>query len=270
MDQNSQNSQNNQTNQSAQNAPSNNSATLYRDNEETEIDLAEVFFVLVRKWFILLLACLAAAAVTFGVTKFLITPQYEATSMIYILGKTTSISNNINLQLSQQLTVDFQTLATSRPVLEAVIKDCNLDTTYEKLLATVKVENPSNTSILKMTATNKDPKLAAAISNAMSTETANRVAEVMVTDKPSQVEEAVVPDKKASPSVMRDTAVGGLVGLLLAVAVIVVMHITDDTIKTEDDVKKYLNLSTLAAFPLDKSVQKDKKDARRHRKAAVR
>lgn len=237
-------------------------------NEDVVIDLPELMYYLVRKWWVLLLALVIGAGATFGVTKFFITPKYEASSMIYVLGKTTSISDTLNLQLSQQLTVDFQTLATSRPVIEAVIKDCNLDTTYEELIRTVTVENPSNTSILKMTAINTDPKLAASISNALSEETANRIAEVMVTDKPSQVEQAVVPTTQAAPHVMKDTAIGGLVGLIMAILILSVMFASDDTIKTEDDVKKYLDLSTLAAFPLDKGIFGGKSH-RRHKKQSA-
>lgn len=244
--------------------------TVPPEDETVEIDLGEIAYVLFHKTWVLLLAVVIGAGATFGVTRFLMTPKYEATSMIYILGKTTSLSDNINLQLSQQLTVDFQTLATSRPVIDAVIKDCKLDTTYEKLITTVSVTNPSNTSILKMTALNASPQLACDISNALSEETANRIAEVMVTDKPSQVESAVVPTIQATPHVMRDTAIGGLIALLLAAFVIIMIHITDDTIKTEDDVKKYLDLTTLAAFPLDSSVQSGEKTKKRfHRKKSA-
>lgn len=260
----------NEENDQSRNSKITSISTANNADEEETIDLGEIFFTLIHKWWLLLLAVIIAAGATFGVSRFFITPEYEATSMIYVLGKTTSISDNINLQLSQQLTVDFQTLATSRPVIEAVIKDCNLDTTYEKLVGTVTVTNPSNTSILKMTAVNTSPQLACDISNALSEETANRIAEVMVTDKPSQVESAVVPTTQSSPHVLKNTAIGGLIGLLLMAAFIIILHISDDSIKTEDDVRKYMDLATLAVFPQDESLANDEKKSRRssrHHKA---
>ncbi len=47
---------------------------------------------------------------------------------------------------------------------------------------------------------------------------------------------------------------GGMVGLLLAIAVILVMYYSDMSIRSEDDVRKYLGLGTLAAVPYEKSI----------------
>ena len=82
--------------------------------------------------------------------------------------------------------------------------------------------------------------------------TAERVAYIMDTDKPKVVEEAVTPARPSSPSVLKNTALGGIAGAVLAVGVIVVIYLMNDTIQTEEDVRKYLNLHTLAALPLEK------------------
>ena len=71
----------------------------------------------------------------------------------------------------------------------------------------------------------------------------------MNTDRPSVVQRAVVPKRQSSPSVTRNTALGALIGAFLVVAIIVIRHLMDDTIKSSDDVKKYLGLDTLAEFP---------------------
>ena len=42
---------------------------------------------------------------------------------------------------------------------------------------------------------------------------------------------------------------------------IVIRHLMDDTIKTEEDVKKYLELNVLAAVPLEKGSSKKRKSA---------
>lgn len=222
------------------------------DNDEIEIDLLELFHVLLRKLWLIILCGIVGLVMTGIVNFFVLTPQYEASSMIYVLSKTTSITSALDLQLSQQLTTDFETLALSRPVVETVIEDLGLDYTYEEMLELVTVENPDATSILRMVVTNPDPELAAEISNAMADTTADRISEVMVTDKPSTVEDAVVPEYPVSPHTLRNTALGGLVGAFAAAALIIVLHLMDDTIKSEEDVKKYLGLSTLAAIPLEK------------------
>ena len=230
-------------------------------DEEIEIDLVEVFHLFLKRWWLIIGCGILCAAAAFGFTKAFVTPQYKATSMIYILSKTTSISSAIDLQLGKQLTVDFQTLATSRTVVERVIDDLNLDTTYEELVQQITVTNPSGSQILEISVLDPDPKMACDISNAMSDATAERVAEVMITDKPSTVDDAVVPKYPATPNTLKNTAIAGVIGMVLVMAVLLLNYLLDDRLKTEDDIRKYLDLNTLASIPLIKSgkVSKPKK-----------
>lgn len=225
-------------------------------DDEIEIDLMEIFRLFLRRWWMILGCGLIAAIAAFGFNKIVVTPQYEASSMIYILSKTTSITSAIDLQLGKQLTVDFETLATSRPVVEKVIDELNLDMDYEEMVQKIKVSNPSETQILKIAVRDADPKMACDISNAMSDATSERVAEVMVTDKPSTVEDAVVPEEPVTPNTLKNTVIAGALGVLLMMTVLLVNHLIDDRIKTEEDITKYLELNTLASIPLVKGGEK--------------
>lgn len=222
------------------------------NRDEIEIDLLALLHALWRKAGIIAICFIIGVAGSGVVTKFLITPMYQSTAMIYILGNATSISSSISLQLSQQLTVDFTILATSRPVVNQAIAELDSDLTYNQVIQQVKVENPSESSILKITATSSDPQEAADLANAMADATANRVSEVMDMDKPTTVEEAVKPKNPSSPNLLKNMALGGILGALLVCAFITVRFIMDDTIKSEEDVRKYLNLNTLAAIPREK------------------
>lgn len=213
------------------------------------IDLLELLHVLIKKAWLILLCGAIGGVIAGGYTKLFITPQYQASSMIYVLGKTTSVAEGINLQLSKQLTVDFTILAKSRPVLTDVIQALNLDMSYEELVNIVKVENPENSSILKISVMNPDPEFAKNVSNKLAEETAEQIAEVMVTDKPSTVEKAVKPVYPISPNLMRNIAKGAILGMALIVALLCFVFIMDDTIKSEDDMRKYLGINVLAVIP---------------------
>ena len=217
-------------------------------DDEMEIDLLELFQVLLQKAWVIILCMVIGAGLAFGGTKMLLTPKYSASSQIYILTKTTSVTSLADIQMGAQLTVDFEVLAKSRPVVEEVIDELNLDYTYEELVEMITTQNPSDTRILKMTVENEDPNLAKEIANAMAEVTAERVAYIMTTDKPKIVEEAVTPEKPSSPSTVKNTALGGI----LAMGIIVIISLMNDTIQTEEDVRKYLDLNTLAALPLEK------------------
>lgn len=223
-----------------------------RNDDELEIDLGELIHFLIHKLWILILCFIIGASLAFGYTKFLVTPQYSATSMIFILTKTTSVTSLADIQMGAQLTVDFETLAKSRPVVEEVIDTLDLDLTYEQALKLITTENPADTRILKLTVTYPDPEMAKKMSNSLADATADQVADVMSTDKPNIAERAVTPKNPSSPNTVKNTALGALIGLVLAAGVLVVKFLLNDTIETEEDVRKYLNLHTLAAVPLEK------------------
>ncbi len=226
--------------------------------EEDEIDLAELFFVLKKNIIAMALCSIIGAAAAFAYTISFMTPMYKSSSMIYIFTKTTSITTAADLQLGSQLTVDFEILGTSRPVLEKVIMNLGLDATYEDLLKIVEIENPEDSRIIKITVENSDAQLAADIANDIADVLADRVAQVIDTDKPSSVEDAVPAMLPYSPSKKRNTALGFIAGFLLASVFVLVRYYSDSTIKDEDDVKKYLGLGTFASFPLEATIAKDK------------
>lgn len=223
-----------------------------KENDEIEIDLGELFHLLLEKLWVLIICLVAGAVIAGSVTKFAITPQYSASSMLFILTKTTSVTSLADIQMGAQLTVDFETLAKSRPTVETVIEKLDLDMSYEELVKMITTENPADTRILKLIVTHPDAKLAKDISNALSDATADQVADVMDTDKPRIAERAVTPKVPSSPSLLKNTAIGAMIGLFLAAAVIILRYLMNDTIQTEEDVRKYLGLHTLAAMPMEK------------------
>lgn len=223
------------------------------------IDLVELAQVLWSKIHIIIVCFLVGALVAGGYTKIIVTPQYTATSMIYILGETTSITSVANLQLSSELTADFSMLAKRRKVFEKVNKDLNLGKTYEELCNVITIANPTDTHILTISVTDPDAETAKDIANAMAEAVADNLSTVMATEKPSIAEEAVTPKEPSSPNTKKNIMMGALLGAVLAMGIIIVQFLLDDTIKNEDDAKKYLNINTFASFPDDKSKGKKKK-----------
>ena len=237
------------------------------DDGET-IDLLELAGVIWRKIWLVIIGFVVGAVIAFLFTKFLITPQYEAKSIIYIFSKTTSITSITDLQIGSSLTEDYRIIATTRDVVEPVISSLELDTTYEQLCKTFTVTNPDSSHMLYVTVKNPDPELAAKICNALSERIRNQIAEVVNTDKPSMVERAVVPTQKSSPSTAKNTAIGAMAGAIIVAAFIVLNYMLDDTINTREDVQKYLGLDTLAAFPIMKNQGRAKEKEKPKRQKA--
>jgi len=84
------------------------------------------------------------------------------------------------------------------------------------------------------------------------------ISDIMSTDAPSVYEYGYVTNKPVSPNIIRNTLIGALLGAFVSIAFVSVLYIMDDTVKTSEDVEKYLKLNTMASIPLREDMQKQK------------
>lgn len=216
-----------------------------------EIDLQEIVGLLIH-WLWLILACgLLTGAVGFFLSAFVITPQYESTTKVYILNKQdNSTLTYSDVQLGSQLTKDYAQLIQSRDVLESVIETFALKEGYEALLARVQVETPSDTRIIAITVTDDDPAMAQLLADEIRKVASEHIKNVTDIEAVNVAEGANLPESPSSPSILKWTLVGMLIGIFLCAMVLVIRFLLDDTVKTSEDVEKYLGLSTLAMIPV--------------------
>lgn len=232
------------------------------ENDEIEIDLREVFFCLLHRLWLIILVALLCGGIGFCISQFLIAPIYESTTQIYILNKQNENTVTYSdVQLGTQLTKDYAQLIKSRYVLESVIDELQLVQndeliSYETLLKKVNVSTPQDTRMLAITVSDTDPMLAMEIANCVREVASDHIKSVMDIEAVNVVDMANLPTKKASPSVGKWTVMGALIGALIVMAIVILVYIMDDTIKTSDDVEKYLGLSTLALIPLNSTDSK--------------
>ena len=215
-------------------------------DDEIEIDLN----VIKRKLWIILLTGIVGA-VGFGLfTAMVMKPVYTSSTMLYIVNKTTTLTSLTDLQLGTQLTKDYKVLVTSRPVTGQVITNLDLNLSHEQLVKKIKVDNPTDTRILTISVEDTDPYMAKSIADEFASVASARMAEIMDSAPPNIVEEAYLPTQKTKPSITKNTMIGGLAGVFLAGAIILVLFVMNDAIKTPEDVEKYLGLNTLATIPV--------------------
>lgn len=245
---------------------------VQRQNDDDVIDLVELFYVLWGHAWQIILCLIAGAAIAFAYTYFLVTPLYKATSSIYIVSASNnSVVNLTDLQIGAQLTADYQELMLSRPLLEDVIKNLDLDMSTSVLSSMISITNTSDTRILKITVTSPDPQESADIANELVNQACIYLPDIMETDEPNLVEEAIPPAYKASPSYAKNLVLGGLVGAVLCCGVLVLRYLMNDTFVTPDDVTRYLGVQPLAVIPeadLGEFNQEDKKGRLLKRKGA--
>ena len=237
----------------------NNNATRF-DDDEIEIDLLQLFRALKKRilWII-------GAGVLFGgafgaFSKFVITPQYTSTAMVYILSKETTLTSLADLQIGSQLTQDYKIIVTSRPVISEVIDKLKLDISYENMVSKITINNPNDTRILSITAQDPDPVMAKDIADSVAKTSSEYIGDIMEMVPPKVIEEGTVSDKKASPSNGKNAMIGAMLGIVLVCGLTVVEELLNDTIQTEEDVEKYMGLTVLASVPLREGEAEENKN----------
>lgn len=236
--------------------------------DEVEIDIGEIVSLLLsRIWFIVILA-VTVGLIFFAFSKFIITPEYSSSTKIYVLSKSEDSSSNssltyADLQVGSTLTKDYLELVKSRTVLVQVIAELGLNLSEDSLSEMISVSNSSDTRIITITVSSEDPYEAQQVANKVREIASEHICSVMDLEAVNIVDEADIPTAPSSPNVMKNTVIGAALGFLAAVAFIVVTYLMNDTIKTPDDVEKYLGVSVLSSIPVleteDKKSKKKKK-----------
>ena len=240
-----------------------------RDNRDDviEIDLVELLGVILHNLWIIIVSGVIVAAVALLVSYFIITPKYESVTKIYVISKTNADTMTYSdLQAGSTLTKDYKELVKSRPVLEEVLAETGIDVELKDLEEQITVEVPTDTRIVSITVEDKDPYEARIIADSVRIAASKHIREVMDTEAVNVVEEASLPIEKSSPSILMNTAIGYAVGLFLAIAIVIINYIMDDTIKTPDDVEKFLGVSVLGSIPYSENDLSDKAEMERYEK----
>lgn len=244
------------------------------EEDNIEIDLKELFLRIWSNVWSVIFAALIGTFLAYLLSNLVITKKYNSTTKIYVLNKQDSGQVTYSdLQTGTQLTKDYAQLVVSRTVTSQVIAQLDLQNRYPDMkgitpdglagMITVNIQN--DTRIIAITVTDTNPTRAQDIANAVRVAASSHIYDVMDIEAVNVVDYANLPESSASPNVKKNLIIGFLIGAVLAVGIIVVIYIFDDTIKTPDDVEKYLGLGVLGSIPYDESVDTSKKKKRKHK-----
>lgn len=232
--------------------------------DDSTIDLYELFLKIRSFWYVCVIGLLVGALAGVLWYSVLSTPKYQSTSMVYLRSANKKLSLE-SLELNSSLTNDYSLIFSSRPNLEKVIKELHLKYSVEELKNMLDIENPDETRILEITCTSTSAKEAKNIANALMEAGMDDIREID-SQEPYVVEKGVTDNKRVGRSLISTTAITGLIGLMIALAIIVVKFITNDAFTSSDDIERTLGLPVLATVAEDTSLTYIKLDTERGRR----
>ena len=205
-----------------------------------------------RYLYVFVLAVVLSGLAGFVVSRFFVTPQYEAGVMLIVNTKTdnTATITNDNITSAQNLVDTYSIIIKSNAVLNQVIERLDLDMTYRDLQDKVDFSAVDNTQIMRVAVRDPDPDLARKIAAEITRVAPDIIVEMVEAGSCKVISQVSVSDGPVAPNVKRNTAVCMAFGLLLATVYVALKtllqekHIIDDA-----DVKQYLGLPVIGVIP---------------------
>jgi Capsular polysaccharide biosynthesis protein len=219
-----------------------------------EIDLKSLFQAILKRWWIVVSLTVAALAIGTIYSFIILKPVYQSDTSIYI-GKnsdtqSTAIMYN-DVLLNDRLVNDYRELVKSRLIADEVIKELGIkDITAEKFANKLSVTSKKDTRLIVISATDNDPEFARTLADKVAEVFQKKAESIMKVENIQIIDKATVAVSPVKPNKKMNLAISFVLGFMLGIGVVLLIDYFDDTIKTPEDVKKYLDVPVIGTIPV--------------------
>ena len=223
-----------------------------KENKEIGIDVVQLFKILWKKKIAIILTAIVAALVAFGVSSFVLTPEYSSTTRIYVVNRNQSENaglTNQDLQAGTYLVKDYKEIILSQDVLEKVISNLKLEQSGKGLSKKIQVTVPVDTRIVSIVVKDDQPEEASRIANALREVAAEKIIKVTRVSDVTTLEEARPALTPSSPNIRRNTLLAFLAGGAVMVILVLLLELLDDRVKRPEDVEEVMQIALLGIVP---------------------
>lgn len=223
------------------------------DKGYQQVELKKMIAVVFRRWWLLTILFFLFAVLAWFISSNYVKEIYKAETSLFI-GKEQGALGDIGISLSDiqtynQLIVDYKHLASSRIVIDEVIKATGNTMTNLYFRENLSVEIVDNSRFFTVSFSHHDPKLAADVANELAKQLTIAAAEIVNVENIRIVDKALVPTKAASPNIKLITLISGMLGLMIGLLIIYLLEVFDDTIKSQESIEQELGLPVIAIIP---------------------
>lgn len=223
------------------------------EQEYETIDLREIILLLKKNLLGLIALTVLFAAAGYLLSTFVMTPRYEASATMIVnsredaAAQTNITSDQINS--ATKLVDTYSVILTSDTVLDKTIEDLGLDMDYEDLLGKVTVESVNSTQVMKISAQDEDPQLAQQIVASIVEQAPDIIIQTVKAGSVEVISQPKAGENPVSPRKMMNTAIAGVLGLVLGLGVVFLRSMLNNKFMTDTDINKKLGLTVLGVIP---------------------
>ncbi|MFQ9064141.1 MAG: YveK family protein [Eubacterium sp.] len=224
------------------------------ENKDIEIDLGKIFYKMRNKFIYIIIFTIVAAILSGLITHFCVKPRYSATTKMYVYSNTDRISTDstitsTELTASQDLVNTYIYILKSDTVLEAVIKDLDLNISPSALRSGISAQQADKTVAFEVTVTASGPKTAAKIANSIAKIAPKEIVRVVKAGGVEIIDYAKVPTKPSSPNLSLNITIAALAAMFISFVAFFLYELFDTTITSERDIIGEFDIPILGTVP---------------------
>ena len=223
-----------------------------QEDFQDEIDLVELFKLLVDNLLMIIGLGVLGFALAFGYTKLLVEPTFSSVSTVYI--QPTVKDNQVvgtDITTNQKLTTTYTEIAKSNTVLSQVLPFFSNDLTKKQISSALSVKSIGDTQIISFTAVTTNSDLSARLVNKVVEVFVQEVKEIMAIDNLTIIDRAIVNEDKVGPNTTLNSAIGLILGLMIGVGIAFLKMMLNRTIQNRAEAEKLLGLPVLGEIYLN-------------------
>ncbi len=222
--------------------------------EET-ISLKEIFNVFKKRLLLITAITVGAAVLAAIISYFILTPTYEADSQ-FIVNQSQQqdlAQPNVNdIRANVEIINTYNVIIASPAILGDVIEELDLPYSVSQLSKNINVANAQDSQVVTVTATDENPATAVNIANTTVNVFQDKVQDFMNVDNVKILTEAELSANPSpvAPNPLLNIAIAIVLGVMLGVGLAFLLEYLDNSITTEDDIDKHLQLPLLGVISL--------------------
>lgn len=215
-----------------------------------EIDLKELFDFIKGKIGLLVIITVSVCLLGCIYGLFIQKPMYKSYTTVILAGNESNSSGGItqgDVTLNKNLVDTYAEIVKSRRVLDQVIEELGLDTSYGTLSNQITVTSANNTEIIKITVDDKDAKKAKNVANVTAKYFAKEVVDLYNMNNVNILDEAIEADTPYNINVFKQVVIYFILGLVLACGILFVIYYFDRSIKSVEQIEQKIKLPILGS-----------------------
>ncbi|WP_283697765.1 YveK family protein [Clostridium perfringens] len=223
--------------------------------EENTISLQEIAYTLKKRWKVIVLITIAATLVSAILSFFVIKPQYEASTKLFI-GKQENQENNAynnsDVMMYQQLMKTYAELVKTSDLVTKTVKSANLDYDQNEIkgiLNNLTATPSADTQILDLSFKGREPKEVLKVTEAITDEFIAESKNLIPNGNVQVIQKPQLPKYPVSPNKKLNIIISFLLGIMVGVGVVLLLEYLDNTFKSREELEKTLELPIIGTIP---------------------